>query len=155
MFLIWITSKGRHLSPSCMFLPSSIQLWANRSDFVCKMFLELLSGHLWFFIFCLHMTSFKDINSLLFLQEFTMHDTIGCYIDADKSQISFSKNGKWPVFFSTKQLINCIVEINISTQSFYSRKRSWTCIWNSTAPKKPGPVSSLCPKGNLFLLHKG
>ncbi|XP_007426206.1 ATP-dependent RNA helicase DDX1 [Python bivittatus] len=27
-------------------------------------------------------------------EEFTMHDTIGCYIDADKSQISFSKNGK-------------------------------------------------------------
>ncbi|KAL7988066.1 hypothetical protein Chor_006985 [Crotalus horridus] len=27
-------------------------------------------------------------------EEFTMHDTIGCYIDADKGQISFSKNGK-------------------------------------------------------------
>lgn len=27
------------------------------------------------------------------LQEFTMHDTIGCYLDLDKSQISFSKNG--------------------------------------------------------------
>lgn len=27
------------------------------------------------------------------LQEFTMHDTIGCYLDLDKGQISFSKNG--------------------------------------------------------------
>ncbi|KAM6459416.1 ATP-dependent RNA helicase DDX1 [Liasis olivaceus] len=27
-------------------------------------------------------------------EEFTMHDTIGCYIDANKGQISFSKNGK-------------------------------------------------------------
>lgn len=27
------------------------------------------------------------------LQEFTMHDTIGCYLDLDKGQISFTKNG--------------------------------------------------------------
>lgn len=27
------------------------------------------------------------------LQEFTMHDYIGCYLDLDKGQISFSKNG--------------------------------------------------------------
>lgn len=27
------------------------------------------------------------------LQEFTMHDTLGCYLDLDKGQISFSKNG--------------------------------------------------------------
>lgn len=27
------------------------------------------------------------------LQEFTMHDTIGCYLDLDRGQISFSKNG--------------------------------------------------------------
>ncbi|XP_059354501.1 ATP-dependent RNA helicase DDX1 [Carassius carassius] len=26
-------------------------------------------------------------------EEFTMHDTIGCYIDQDKGQVSFSKNG--------------------------------------------------------------
>lgn len=27
------------------------------------------------------------------LKEFTMHDTIGCYLDLDRGQISFSKNG--------------------------------------------------------------
>lgn len=27
------------------------------------------------------------------LQEFTMHDTIGCYLDLDRGQMSFSKNG--------------------------------------------------------------
>ncbi|OXB53889.1 hypothetical protein ASZ78_013855 [Callipepla squamata] len=27
-------------------------------------------------------------------EEFTMHDTIGCYLDIDKGQIKFSKNGK-------------------------------------------------------------
>ncbi|CAI5769587.1 ATP-dependent RNA helicase DDX1 [Podarcis lilfordi] len=27
-------------------------------------------------------------------EEFTMHDTIGCYVDVDKGQIMFSKNGK-------------------------------------------------------------
>ncbi|KAH0621965.1 hypothetical protein JD844_023772 [Phrynosoma platyrhinos] len=27
-------------------------------------------------------------------EEFTMHDTIGCYLDVDKGQITFSKNGK-------------------------------------------------------------
>ncbi|XP_043920740.1 ATP-dependent RNA helicase DDX1 [Protopterus annectens] len=27
-------------------------------------------------------------------EEFTMHDTIGCYIDVDKGQIKYSKNGK-------------------------------------------------------------
>lgn len=27
-------------------------------------------------------------------QEFTMHDTIGCYLDIDKGHVKFSKNGK-------------------------------------------------------------
>eukprot|EP00061_Rhincodon_typus_P011437 g36443.t1 len=27
-------------------------------------------------------------------EEFTMHDTIGCYIDLDKGDVKFSKNGK-------------------------------------------------------------
>lgn len=31
--------------------------------------------------------------STLTMQEFTMHDTIGCYLDLEKAQISFSKNG--------------------------------------------------------------
>ncbi len=35
-----------------------------------------------------------DSNDLCLFQEFTMHDTIGCYIDLDKWQLSFSKNGK-------------------------------------------------------------
>lgn len=31
-----------------------------------------------------------------------MHDTIGCYLDLEKSQISFSKNGMAPVFLLGK-----------------------------------------------------
>lgn len=34
------------------------------------------------------------------LQEFTMHDTIGCYLDLDKGQISFSKNGAVSIILS-------------------------------------------------------
>lgn len=30
----------------------------------------------------------------LCFQEFTMHDTIGCYLDIDKGHVKFSKNGK-------------------------------------------------------------
>lgn len=32
-------------------------------------------------------------HDLCLFQEFTMHDTIGCYIDVDKGHVSFSKNG--------------------------------------------------------------
>lgn len=50
--------------------------------------------------YCLHVISEVTILTVMFcfvflfhLQEFTMHDTIGCYLDLDGGQISFSKNG--------------------------------------------------------------
>uniref|UniRef100_A0A8B9QU87 ATP-dependent RNA helicase n=1 Tax=Anas platyrhynchos TaxID=8839 RepID=A0A8B9QU87_ANAPL len=35
-----------------------------------------------------------DLGEFHLKKEFTMHDTIGCYLDLDKGQIKFSKNGK-------------------------------------------------------------
>lgn len=37
----------------------------------------------------------KPFVLFCFLQEFTMHDTIGCYLDTEKGQIKFSKNGRF------------------------------------------------------------
>lgn len=36
-----------------------------------------------------------------------MHDTIGCYLDLDKGQIKFSKNGKFFPFLSFENIIHC------------------------------------------------
>lgn len=47
---------------------------------------------------CALLTSFQSFLLMTFhlicFQEFTMHDTIGCYLDIDKGHVKFSKNGK-------------------------------------------------------------
>lgn len=35
-----------------------------------------------------------------------MHDTIGCYLDVDKGQIKFSKNGKFSSLYSLEFNLN-------------------------------------------------
>lgn len=44
----------------------------------------------------------------LLLQEFTMHDTIGCFLDIDKGQIKFSKNGKFYSLSFFRILLGCL-----------------------------------------------
>ncbi|TMS12534.1 ATP-dependent RNA helicase DDX1 [Larimichthys crocea] len=64
-------------------------------------------------------------------EEFTMHDTIGCYLDLDKGQISFSKNGndlglafeipqhvKNQPFFASCVLKNAELKFNFGGEDF-------------------------------------
>uniref|UniRef100_A0AAX7T9L2 ATP-dependent RNA helicase n=1 Tax=Astatotilapia calliptera TaxID=8154 RepID=A0AAX7T9L2_ASTCA len=64
-------------------------------------------------------------------EEFTMHDTIGCYLDLEKSQISFSKNGndlgvafeipqnlKNQAFFASCVLKNAELKFNFGGEDF-------------------------------------
>ncbi|XP_031437706.1 ATP-dependent RNA helicase DDX1 [Clupea harengus] len=67
-------------------------------------------------------------------EEFTMHDTIGCYLDLDKSQISFAKNGidlglaftipqqlKGQAFFASCVLKNAELKFNFGGESFKNK----------------------------------
>uniref|UniRef100_A0A671KZW7 ATP-dependent RNA helicase n=1 Tax=Sinocyclocheilus anshuiensis TaxID=1608454 RepID=A0A671KZW7_9TELE len=62
-------------------------------------------------------------------KEFTMHDTIGCYIDLDKCQVSFSKNGKIPPqlknqpFFASCVLKNAELKFNFGDEPFKNQPK--------------------------------
>uniref|UniRef100_A0A8C1LC18 ATP-dependent RNA helicase n=1 Tax=Cyprinus carpio TaxID=7962 RepID=A0A8C1LC18_CYPCA len=69
-------------------------------------------------------------------EEFTMHDTIGCYIDPDKGQVSFSKNGndlglafeippqlKNQAFFASCVLKNAELKFNFGDEPFKNQPK--------------------------------
>uniref|UniRef100_A0A672P3X8 ATP-dependent RNA helicase n=1 Tax=Sinocyclocheilus grahami TaxID=75366 RepID=A0A672P3X8_SINGR len=69
-------------------------------------------------------------------EEFTMHDTIGCYIDLDKCQVSFSKNGndlglafeippqlKNQPFFASCVLKNAELKFNFGDEPFKNQPK--------------------------------
>uniref|UniRef100_A0A8C1T3L0 ATP-dependent RNA helicase n=1 Tax=Cyprinus carpio TaxID=7962 RepID=A0A8C1T3L0_CYPCA len=69
-------------------------------------------------------------------EEFTMHDTIGCYIDPDKGQVSFSKNGndlglafeipsqlKNQGFFASCVLKNAELKFNFGDEPFKNQPK--------------------------------
>ncbi|XP_043076509.1 ATP-dependent RNA helicase DDX1 [Puntigrus tetrazona] len=69
-------------------------------------------------------------------EEFTMHDTIGCYIDLDKGQVSFSKNGndlglafeippqiKNQPFFASCVLKNAELKFNYGDEPFKNQPK--------------------------------
>ncbi|XP_016391527.1 ATP-dependent RNA helicase DDX1-like [Sinocyclocheilus rhinocerous] len=69
-------------------------------------------------------------------EEFTMHDTIGCYVDPDKSQMSFSKNGndlglafeipsqlKNQAFFASCVLKNAELKFNFGDEPFKNQPK--------------------------------
>ncbi|KAA8583137.1 hypothetical protein FQN60_015683 [Etheostoma spectabile] len=70
-------------------------------------------------------------------EEFTMHDTVGCYLDLDKGQISFSKNGndlgvafeipqhvKNQPFFASCVLKNAELKFNFGGEDFKNAPKS-------------------------------
>lgn len=70
-------------------------------------------------------------------EEFTMHDTIGCYLDLEKAQISFSKNGndlgvafdipqnlKNQAFFASCVLKNAELKFNFGGEDFKHSPKS-------------------------------
>ncbi|XP_034000001.1 ATP-dependent RNA helicase DDX1 isoform X5 [Trematomus bernacchii] len=70
-------------------------------------------------------------------EEFTMHDTIGCYLDVDKGQMSFSKNGndlgvafeipqqlKSQPFFASCVLKNAELKFNFGGEDFKNAPKS-------------------------------
>ncbi|TNM95025.1 hypothetical protein fugu_017784 [Takifugu bimaculatus] len=70
-------------------------------------------------------------------EEFTMHDTIGCYLDLEQAQISFSKNGtdlglafeipqqlKNQPFFASCVLKNAELKFNFGGESFKNTPKS-------------------------------
>ncbi|KAI9544265.1 hypothetical protein NQZ68_005315, partial [Dissostichus eleginoides] len=70
-------------------------------------------------------------------EEFTMHDTIGCYLDVDKGQMSFSKNGndlgvafeipqqlRSQPFFASCVLKNAELKFNFGGEDFKNAPKS-------------------------------
>lgn len=109
-------------------------------------------------VFLMHWKCLSITNLFFFFsQEFTMHDTIGCYLDTEKGQIKFSKNGKFYSLFLEFYLDaftggqggrgTCtLAESDWSNHTF--REGSWPCIWNPTTYKEPSTFCSLCTEGN-------
>lgn len=85
-----------------------------------------------------------------------MHDTIGCYLDIDKGQIKFSKNGKfyslafWDLYLDAWRVWEkgCVRMMSDCAIPAF-RERPWPCIWIPTTYKEPGTLCSLCAEGNL------
>eukprot|EP00064_Thunnus_orientalis_P016415 superscaffoldBa00003253_g16480 len=87
-------------------------------------------------------------------EEFTMHDTIGCYLDLDKSQILFSKNGndlglafeipkhlQNQPFFASCVLKNAELKFNFGGEDFKNQPKSGFVAFNQ-APDSHSVKSS-------------
>lgn len=100
-------------------------------------------------------------------QEFTMHDTIGCYLDVDKGQISFSKNGivsKYDFFY----FFIIVVKNQVFVMSrgdgrfqhysgflslFFSIRQWPGCgVWHPSTCEESAYLCSLCAKGTASVL---
>lgn len=59
-----------------------------------------------------------------------MHDTIGCYLDLDKAQMSFSKNGAISLLYHHDYTINLAF---FPEQVFYGLFQVTTSVWLLTS----------------------